>query len=95
VYFRRSATGEEASMRALLHFRTHDGRYFHSHPLHGNVFADHNLGDGHADCAVVRDIGQVKETFRELHDRKYGGESGIQLPPFPREALSVTSYHES
>jgi hypothetical protein len=22
-------------MRALLHFRTHDGRYFHSHPLHG------------------------------------------------------------
>jgi len=22
-------------MRALLHFRTHSGRYFHSHPLHG------------------------------------------------------------
>jgi hypothetical protein len=35
VYFRRSATSEEASMRALLHFRTRDGRYFHSHPLHG------------------------------------------------------------
>ena len=22
-------------MRALLHFRTHNGRYFHSQPLHG------------------------------------------------------------
>ncbi len=22
-------------MRALLHFRTPNGRYFHSHPLHG------------------------------------------------------------
>ncbi len=22
-------------MRTLLHFRTHDGRYFHSHRLHG------------------------------------------------------------
>jgi hypothetical protein len=22
-------------MRALLHFRTHNGRDFHSHPLHG------------------------------------------------------------
>jgi hypothetical protein len=22
-------------MKALLHFRTHDERYFHSHPLHG------------------------------------------------------------
>jgi hypothetical protein len=21
-------------MRTLLHFRTHDGGYFHSHPLH-------------------------------------------------------------
>jgi hypothetical protein len=35
VYFCRSATSEEASMRTLLHFRTHDGRYFHSHRLHG------------------------------------------------------------
>jgi hypothetical protein len=35
MYFCRSATSEEASMRALLHFRTHSGRYFHSHPLHG------------------------------------------------------------
>jgi hypothetical protein len=26
-----------------------------------HVFADHNLGDGHADCAVARDVGQVKE----------------------------------
>ncbi|HYA24776.1 MAG TPA: hypothetical protein VEF05_11490 [Terriglobales bacterium] len=25
-------------MRALLHFRTHDGGYFHSHPLH-SVFS--------------------------------------------------------
>ncbi|HXY11304.1 MAG TPA: hypothetical protein VEI52_25955 [Terriglobales bacterium] len=22
-------------MRPLLHFRTHDERYFHSHPMHG------------------------------------------------------------
>lgn len=22
-------------MRTALHFRTHDGRYFHSHALHG------------------------------------------------------------
>jgi hypothetical protein len=35
VYFCRSATSEEAFMRALLHFRTHGERYFHSHPLHG------------------------------------------------------------
>jgi hypothetical protein len=35
MYFCRSATSEEACMRALLHFRTHSGRYFHSHPLHG------------------------------------------------------------
>ena len=35
VYFCRSATSEEASMRALLHFRTHDGRHFQSHPSHG------------------------------------------------------------
>lgn len=35
VYFCRSTTSEEASMRTLLHFRTHDGRYFHSHRLHG------------------------------------------------------------
>jgi|HubBroStandDraft_2_1064218.scaffolds.fasta_scaffold1013814_1 hypothetical protein len=35
MYFCRSATSEEAYMRALLHFRTHSGRYFHSHPLHG------------------------------------------------------------
>ena len=35
MYFCRSATSEEASMRALLHFRTHNARYFHSHPLHG------------------------------------------------------------
>jgi len=21
----------------MLHFRTHDGRYFHGHPLHGTV----------------------------------------------------------
>jgi hypothetical protein len=35
MYFCRSATSEEASMRALLHFRTHHGRYLHSHPLHG------------------------------------------------------------
>jgi hypothetical protein len=34
VYFGRSTTtSEEASMRALLHFRTHSGRYFH--PSHG------------------------------------------------------------
>ncbi|HXZ32340.1 MAG TPA: hypothetical protein VEH30_08665 [Terriglobales bacterium] len=25
-------------MRTLLHFRTHDGGYFHSHPLH-SVFS--------------------------------------------------------
>ncbi|MGA7379638.1 MAG: hypothetical protein WBX03_02195 [Terriglobales bacterium] len=24
-------------MRTMLHFRTHDGGYFHSHPLHGTV----------------------------------------------------------
>jgi hypothetical protein len=35
MYFCRSATSEEASVRALLHFRTHNVRYFHSHPLHG------------------------------------------------------------
>ena len=35
MYFCRSATSEKASVRALLHFRTHNGRYFHSHPLHG------------------------------------------------------------
>jgi hypothetical protein len=37
-------------------------------PVAWHVFADHNLADGHADCAVVRDVGQVKETFRELHN---------------------------
>jgi hypothetical protein len=35
MYFCRSATSEEASMRALLHFRTHDRHYFNNHPLHG------------------------------------------------------------
>jgi hypothetical protein len=35
MYFCHRATSEEASMRALLHFRTHHGRYFHSYPLHG------------------------------------------------------------
>jgi hypothetical protein len=29
---------EEGSMRTLLHFKTHDGGYFHSHPLH-SVFS--------------------------------------------------------
>lgn len=28
---------EEACMRTMLHFRNHDGGYFHSHPLHGTV----------------------------------------------------------
>jgi hypothetical protein len=26
-------TGREDHMRTLLHFRTHDGGYFHSHPM--------------------------------------------------------------
>ena len=37
-------------------------------PVAWHVFADHNLGDGDADCAVARDVGQVKETFRQLHN---------------------------
>ena len=24
-------------MKALLHFKTHDERFFHSHPLHGTL----------------------------------------------------------
>jgi len=35
AYWARSVTSEEAPMRTLPHFRTHDERYFHSHPLHG------------------------------------------------------------
>lgn len=38
LYNKQDALGffqKEASMRTLLHFRTHDGGYFHAHPLHG------------------------------------------------------------
>jgi len=30
----RNGASKEGWMRTLLHFRTHDGGYFHSHPFH-------------------------------------------------------------
>jgi hypothetical protein len=42
-------------MRALLHFRTHNGRYFHSHPLVSKVNNPPHLADfaAHRDCSAV------------------------------------------
>jgi hypothetical protein len=35
VWLPLATAGEEDDMKALLHFKTHDERFFHNHPLHG------------------------------------------------------------